>query len=126
MSYLLGSDPAAWHAAVPVWHEVRYAELYPGVDLVFDGSDGASWRLEAGAGADLSAVRLRIEGADAATLDGDGVRLTTDAGEVLLPLLRLSGSSARGSLPAPTLQMRTPDASLAGAAAVRGGCAVCP
>ncbi len=33
VSYVLGHDPAKWHADVPVWGGVRYVGLYPGIDL---------------------------------------------------------------------------------------------
>ena len=88
MNYFLGSDPAQWRPEVPVWSEVRYDELYPGVDLVLgDGASGAlPWRLEAQPGAESSAVRLRVEGADSLALDGRLLRITTAAGELALPL----------------------------------------
>jgi hypothetical protein len=79
ISYLIGSDPARWRQDVPAWSGVRYRDLYPGVDLVIgDGAAGTlPWRLEAQPGADVSAVALRIEGADAAT---------TEAGALLLDI----------------------------------------
>jgi hypothetical protein len=73
MSYFLGNDPARWHADVPVWGGVRYRDLYPGIDLELSGEDGR-WqpRMIARSGADLSVVRLRLEGA------GDAVQETDD------------------------------------------------
>ena len=46
-------------------------------------------------GADLSAVRLRVEGADVVTLDDAGLRLSTAAGDLTLPLPASDRSSAR-------------------------------
>ena len=37
VSYFIGNDPVQWRAGVPVWGGVRYADLYPGVDLVIGG-----------------------------------------------------------------------------------------
>ena len=67
---------------------MRYHDLYPGVDLVLgDGASGAlPWRLEAQPGADSSAVRLRVEGADSLALDGRLLRIGTAAGDLALPL----------------------------------------
>ena len=77
VSYLIGSDPARWHTDVPVWSGVRYRDLYPGIDLVIgDKATGAiPWRLEARPGADLNAVTLRAEGADAVTALAGQLRL---------------------------------------------------
>ena len=89
VSYFIGSDPDQWHPDVPVWGGVRYVGLYPGIDLEITGENG--WmvqRLVAQPGADLSAVRLRVDGADKIDLDSDHLRLTTTVGEFTLPLLQ--------------------------------------
>lgn len=85
VSYFLGSDPAQWRPDAPVWGGVRYADLYPGVDLVL-GLPGGFWRLEARPGAAANRLRLRVEGADRATLAGDSLRLTTALGDLNLAL----------------------------------------
>ena len=82
---------------MPVWGGVRYVSLYPGVDLVVGAGatpapgqgqgPSLSWRLEAREGADLSPVRLRVEGADGVKLEGDRLHLITAAGDFTLPLL---------------------------------------
>jgi hypothetical protein len=94
VSYFIGSDPARWRSAVPVWGGVRYVDLYPGIDLELTGEQGQLvLRLVAGSGADLSAVRLRVEGAGAVTVPpgGDALRLSTSAGDAVWPLLRTEG-----------------------------------
>ncbi len=89
VSYLIGNDPSRWQREIPVWSGVRYHDLYPGIDLVIgDRARGAvPWRLEAQPGADLHAVTLRIEGADAVTAERDGLRLDLKGHpvEVMLP-----------------------------------------
>jgi hypothetical protein len=95
VSYLTGSDPAQWRPAMPVWGGVRYLDLYPGVDLVVGAT--LPWRLEVRDGADLSVVRLRVEGADAVALgSGQHLRLTTALGDFILPLLTLEGTRPAG------------------------------
>jgi hypothetical protein len=96
VSYFIGNDPAKWRVAVPVWGGVRYVGLYPGVDLELRGENGQVVpRLVAHPGADLSAVRLRVEGAEAVALGGGGgLLLRTGLGEFTLPLLRVEGWSA--------------------------------
>jgi hypothetical protein len=95
VSYFTGSDPDQWRSAVPVWGGVRYLDLYPGVDLVVGAT--LPWRLVVHDGADLSAVCLRVEGADAVTLgSGQHLRLTTALGDFTLPLLTVEGTRPEG------------------------------
>lgn len=73
VSYMLGSDPAAWHADLPTYAVVTAAHLYPGVDLAWSSSGG---RLETtytvAAGADPSRIRWVEAGATAITVDSGG------------------------------------------------------
>lgn len=70
VSYLTGSDPAGWHARVPVWGGVRYQDLYPGIDLELTSEKGRYvQRLVAHSGADLSTVQLQIDGVEALALE---------------------------------------------------------
>ncbi|MCX6029592.1 MAG: SBBP repeat-containing protein, partial [Chloroflexi bacterium] len=99
VSYFLGNDPAQWRPDVPVWGGVRYVDLYPGVDLEITGEGGQMvQRLAVRPGADLSAVRLLVEGADAVALDGDALRLSTAAGEFTIPLLQIEKSSGAAAV----------------------------
>ncbi|HSN75012.1 MAG TPA: SBBP repeat-containing protein, partial [Anaerolineae bacterium] len=95
VSYFIGDNPDLWHPAVPVWGGVRYVGLYPGIDLVL-GATGA--QLVAHPSADLDTVALRVEGADAATVDGDALRLSTAAGDVRMPLLYVDVAPAGSAL----------------------------
>ena len=96
VSYFLGNDPAQWRPEVPVYDGVRYDELYPGIDLVLGGAQDnvLPWSLETRPGANSSQVRLRIEGADSATVNGRLLRIATPAGELALPL-PAAGSRSR-------------------------------
>ena len=96
ISYLIGVDPSGWHTDVPVWSAVRYQGLYDGIDLLLDGgfvsyeTDLLSWKLEAQPGTDLSAIRLRIEGADSVRVEGDRIWISTPFSEYSLPALGLT------------------------------------
>jgi len=109
VSYFIGNDPAKWHVAVPVWGGVRYVGLYPGVDLELTGENGQVVpRLVAHPGADLSAVRLRVEGAEEVALlpspdvgrgaGGEDLLLRTALGDFTLPLFQVEGGSAEPAL----------------------------
>lgn len=36
-NYFVGSDPAQWRTNIPSYSRVRYAEVYPGIDMVYYG-----------------------------------------------------------------------------------------
>ena len=104
VSYFIGNDPAKWRANVPIWGGVRYKDLYPGIDLEIIGENGRLvQRLVARPGADLSTVRLRVEGADTVALlpspaGGRGARdkgllMRTVLGDFTLPLLTVEGAT---------------------------------
>ena len=98
-NYLLGNDPAKWHAGVPQYARVKYRGVYPGVDLFYYGNKGC---LESdyvlAPGADSKQIALLVDGADSLkiNLHGDLV-LTTSAGEVLLhkPFVYQEANGAR-------------------------------
>jgi hypothetical protein len=71
--HLRGADPAHWRRDVPAFARVRFADVYPGVDVVYYGHDGElEFDFVVAPGADLAAIELGFEGADAAALGADG------------------------------------------------------
>ena len=108
VSYFVGNDRSKWRTNVPVWGGVRYKDLYPGIDLEITSENGQLvQRLVARAGANLNAVRMRAEGADALTLEADRLRLHTALGQFTFPLLGVIGGDGRALASAvarPTLQ----------------------
>jgi hypothetical protein len=107
VSYYIGNDPTKWQADVPVWTGVRYKGLYPGIDLEMSGAEGQwTWQVVAQAGGNLSAMRLRVQGAQKVSLQGNALRLSTQLGDLMLPLIgaaQSGGFSAAGKLPAATV-----------------------
>jgi hypothetical protein len=92
VSYFTGNAPAHWRPDVPVWGGVRYVGLYPGIDLEIAGeNERMAPRLVVHPGADLSAVRLQVDGADILALADGALHLTTAIGEFALPLLQVAG-----------------------------------
>ena len=85
-NYFVGNDPQKWRSNVPEFARVKFDAVYPGIDLVYYGSQG---RLESdyvvSPGADPKQIALRIEGSDRVhlTANGDAI-LFTAAGEVSL------------------------------------------
>src|SRR5262245_19855410 len=86
VSYLRGKEPAAWRSGVPTYGAVRYRQLYPGIDLVFYGSQGQlEFDFAVAPGADPEAIALAFEGADRLTLEpGGDLAVTTTRGVVRL------------------------------------------
>ena len=39
-NYFLGNDPKRWRINVPNYAQVKYAEVYPGIDVVYHGTRG--------------------------------------------------------------------------------------
>lgn len=82
--YFVG-PPARWRSNVPLYGQVRVREVYPGIDLVYYGSEG---RLEydfvVAPGADPGQIRLHFEGATTPRLDADGSLRLVAGGRALV------------------------------------------
>jgi len=91
-NYFIGNDPKKWRTNVPTYAKVRYADVYPGIDLVYYGKNsevrgqksegeseaGAEWRAQleydfvVAPGADPKAIRFFMVGAKRFCLGSDG------------------------------------------------------
>jgi Beta-propeller repeat len=72
-NYLIGNDRTKWHTGVPTFGRVRYAGVYPGIDLVYYGNRGQlEYDFVAAPGADPSAIRMRFTGARRMHVAPDG------------------------------------------------------
>jgi hypothetical protein len=69
-NYFIGNNPKKWRTNVPVYANVRYREVYPGVDLVYYGNQR---QLEhdfiVAPGADPRSITLNLAGAEKLFLD---------------------------------------------------------
>src|SRR5438309_5002686 len=83
--YLVG-EASRWRRDVPTFARIRYSDVYPGVSLVFYGSERQlEYDFIVAPGADPSVVALAFDGADGLRLDEQGdLLITTAAGEVRL------------------------------------------
>jgi hypothetical protein len=85
-NYFIGNDTKKWHTEVPSYARVKYAGIYPGVDLVFYGNQR---RLEydfiVAPEADPKAIRFDLEGVRKLRINTHGdVVLSVAGGEVVL------------------------------------------
>ncbi|MHB8728224.1 MAG: DUF7948 domain-containing protein [Sulfuricaulis sp.] len=72
-NYLIGNDPKKWIINVPHYAKVKYHDVYPGIDQVFYGKEGAlEYDLVVKPGADPAQIKLAFEGAESQRLDDQG------------------------------------------------------
>jgi hypothetical protein len=84
VNYFVGT-PEQWRTKIPVYPRVRYSSLYPGIDLVFYGTNrDLEYDLVVSPGADPGQIKLGISGAENMRVDGNGnLVLKTAAGDVI-------------------------------------------
>ena len=85
VNYLWGSDPAQWHKNVAAYSKVQCEQVYPGIDLVFYGSDQRRLEFDwvVAPGGDPKVITLSLEGANSATVDPTGdLILQAGGGEI--------------------------------------------
>ena len=72
-NYLIGNDRSKWYTDIPTFSKVRFADVWPGIDLVWYGNQGVlEYDFVVKPGADPSRVRIAVEGADRLRLDSEG------------------------------------------------------
>jgi photosystem II stability/assembly factor-like uncharacterized protein len=65
VNYFHGNDPERWHTNIPTYARVKYERIYPGIDLIFYGSEHQlEYDFLVFPGANPDAIGLDIEGAD--------------------------------------------------------------
>jgi hypothetical protein len=84
-NYFVGNDRSQWRTNVPQYARVRYAHVYPGIDLVFYGNQRQlEYDFVLKPGADPGHIRLRFKGVQAVRVDDAGnLTLRTVAGDLL-------------------------------------------
>jgi hypothetical protein len=72
-NYYTGKDRTNWIEGVPLNRQIRYAQVAPGVDLVFHGETGSlEYDLEVAPGGDPAAVALQVSHGGSLHLEADG------------------------------------------------------
>ncbi len=81
VNYLKGQDPAHWHTEIPTYAKVAYAQVYPGIDLVYYGNQRQlEYDFVLAPGADPHTPTLSFEGADRLEIDTRGELVLHTAG----------------------------------------------
>jgi len=85
-NYFVGNDQNKWITNVPHYARVRYAGVYPGVDLEFHGSSERQLEYDfvVAPGADPHQIALDVQGAASMTVDQGDLVLRVAAGQIRL------------------------------------------
>lgn len=84
-NYFIGNNPANWRTNIPTFARIRYARVYPGIDLEYYGSQQRlEFDFKLASGADPAAIRFRLDDARKLSLDlqGDLIAMT-DGGPII-------------------------------------------
>ena len=83
-NYYIGNDPAQWKTNVRQFRQVRYYNVYPGVDLVFYGNHRQlEFDFDLAPGADASSIGLNFDGASVEQ-QGQDLELITPSGNIVV------------------------------------------
>ncbi|WP_197216352.1 SBBP repeat-containing protein [Cytobacillus firmus] len=85
VNYLKGNDQEKWLTNLPMYHEVVYKELWPGIDLVFRGESGQlKYEFLVQPGADIEKIQLTYRGAADLSLDeSENLQIHTEYGVLI-------------------------------------------
>jgi hypothetical protein len=83
-NYYIGNDPAKWQKLVPQFRKLKYNGVYPGIDVVYYGSQGKlEYDFIVQPGANSSRIELSHAGADKTAVDANGdLVLSLNGGEL--------------------------------------------
>ncbi len=99
VNYLIGDDKSKWHTNIPTFGRVKFAGVYPGVDVVHYGvGDLLEYDIVAAPGADPSRIKLAVEGNAKTAIDKDGnLQILMAAGVVMMRKPVIYQQAADGS-----------------------------
>ena len=82
VSFFTGNDPEKWRAGLTTYRDVVYRDLWPRIDLVFQGAEGKlKSEFVVAPGAPVDSIRLAYAGAERVSLDDAGsLRVETALG----------------------------------------------
>jgi hypothetical protein len=81
VNYLIGNERSRWRTGISTYRQVRYSDVYPGIDLVYYGNQRQlEYDFVLDAGVDPKTIRMTFEGSRSMRIDAGG-DLVLDAGE---------------------------------------------
>ena len=98
--YLIGNHPENWITNVPQFASVQCRQVYPGIDLVFYGSQGKlEYDFKVAPGADPSQSELQFDGATKLELSGGDLVLKGTGAAVRLQEIQAEQSEILATFP---------------------------
>ncbi len=84
-NYFVGSDRTRWRTDVATFAGVKVRDVYPGIDVIYRGTEGRlEYDFAIAPGADPNRIRLSIDGASRLSIDSNGdVDIETSNGSVV-------------------------------------------
>jgi Beta-propeller repeat len=84
VNYFIGKDASKWHTDVPTYAQVKYAGIYPGIDLIYYGNQKQlEYDFVVAPGADPKAIAFNVNGASTLRVSKQGdLVMKTAAGDV--------------------------------------------
>ena len=78
VNVLKGNDPSKWRTNLPTYSGIAYRELYPGIELRYEGTDGnLKSTFHVASGVDPSAIIWKYKGAEDVIVDESGKLVIT-------------------------------------------------
>jgi hypothetical protein len=84
VNYFIGNDPSQWRTNIATYSKVRFAGVYPGIDLIYYGTQGKlEYDFAVAPGAAPKTIGLSFDGARGLRVDGQGdLRIRTQDREI--------------------------------------------
>ena len=83
-NYFLGNDPAGWHSKVPAFNQVRYENLYDGIDLlIYSQSNSMKYDLIVEPHISSEIIRFSYEGLDNIRMNDGKLELITSINTIV-------------------------------------------
>ena len=83
-NYFIGNDESRWASGVKTYQKVLFREVYPGIDLEFVALDQRfKYNFIVHPGADLSKIKIAIEGEDYLKVESNQLKIGTRFGELI-------------------------------------------
>ncbi len=82
-NYFIGNDPSRWASGVKAHRSLRYDDLYPGIDLVFEEQEGhLKYSFIVKPHAEPEDIAMRFEGIDSIFLNDGNLHYTTSVNAI--------------------------------------------